>query len=171
MIHATILVFPYPGAEPLNPAGPIPPIFKWYIIMLIGLFVVGIIGKLILRITPVGIAEYADVLKAFADREISMSRLPSEFHFITHETTLQEVIDRLGPCSRVVRLPVDPESGLGYGFASTKHGGAAVITFEYHLPYNAAAIVMPEYPFEPQNRIRAVFYRPLQVDLSQVIEK
>jgi hypothetical protein len=159
------------GAEVINPAGPMPPIFKWYMLIFIGLLLLGAIGGLLIRVIPVGIAEYGDVLKAFAEREISTSQLPSEFHFITHETTLQQVIDRLGPCSRVVRLPIDPKSGLGYGFVPTKLGGAAIIAFEYHLPYHAAAIVMPEYPFEPQNRIRAAFYRPLQVDLSHAIER
>jgi hypothetical protein len=159
------------GAEVLNPAGPMPSIFKWYLVIFIGLLILGAIGGLLIRIIPVGLAEYDDVIKAFAEREISISRLPSDFHFITHETTLQEVIDRLGPCSRVVRLPVDPGSGLGYAFAATKGGRPAIVTFEYHLPYHAAAIVMPEYPFEPQNRIRAVFYRPLQVDLSHAVEK
>jgi hypothetical protein len=144
------------------------PLFvKWEFWIIGILIVLGIISGLLLRIVPVGIVKYNDVLAAYAAREIATQRLPSEFHFITHDTTLQEVIDRLGPCSREVRLPVDPESGLGYAFAPTKSGGAAILTFEYHLPYHAAAIVMPEYPFEPQNRIRAVFYRPLQRDLAE----
>ena len=150
-----------------NPSLEMPLVFKWEFWILGILIILGIIGGLILRIIPVGLVKYDDVVAAFAAREISTQRLPSEFHFITHDTTLQEVIDRLGPCSRKVRLPVDPESGLGYAFAPTKSGGAAILTFEYHLPYHAAAIVMPEYPFEPQNRIRAVFYRPLQCDLAE----
>jgi hypothetical protein len=144
-----------------------PAVFKWELWFFGILIILGIISGLILRIVPVGVVKYDDVLAAFAAREISTRQLPSEFHFITHDTTLHEVIDRLGPCSREVRLPVDPQSGLGYAFASTNFDGAAILTFEYHLPYHAAVIVMPEYPFEPQNRIRAVFYRPLQRNLAE----
>lgn len=157
----------FTGNPSYDPTLRMPSLFKWELWILGILIVLGIISGLLLRIVPVGIVKYDDVLAAYAAREISTQQLPSEFHFITHDTTLLEVIDRLGPCSRKVRLPVDPESGLGYAFAPTKSGGAAILTFEYHLPYHAAAIVMPEYPFEPQNRIRAVFYRQLQRDLAE----
>ena len=157
----------FSGNPSYNPSLQMPSVFKWEFWIIGILILLGIVSGLILRIVPVGVVKYNDVLAAYAAREISTQRLPSEFHFITHDTTLQEVIDRLGPCSRKARLPVDPQSGLGYAFASTKSGGAAILTFEYHLPYHAAAIVMPEYPFEPQNRIRAVFYRPLQRDLAE----
>jgi len=76
-------------------------------------------------------------------------------------------LDRVGPCSREAWLPIDPQAGLGSGFAVTKSGRAAILTFEYHLPYHAAVIVMPEYPFEPENRIRSVFYRPMQRELAE----
>jgi hypothetical protein len=157
----------FSGNPSYNPSMPMPLVFKWEFWILGILIIFGIICGLILRVVPVAVVEYGDVLEAFAARDISTRRLPAEFHFITHDTTLQEVIDRLGPCSRIVRLPVDPESGLGYGFTVTSVGRAAIITFEYHLPYHAAVIVMPEYPFEPHNRIRAVFYRPLQRDLAE----
>jgi hypothetical protein len=93
--------------------------------------------------------------------------IPPEFQFITHETTLQEVIDRLGPCSREAWLPVDAHTSLTSRFAATKSGKLAFLTIEYHLPYHAAVVVMPEYPFQQENMIRAVFYRPMQRELAE----
>ena len=45
-----------------------------------------------------------------------------------------------------------------------------IVTYEYDLPYHAAVIVMPEFPFELQSRIRAVFYRPIQGELAETTE-
>ena len=33
---------------------------------------------------------------------------------------------------------------------------------EYALPYNSAAIVMPDFPSQSESKIRAVFYRGAQ---------
>jgi len=155
------------GYPSYNPSMPMPSIFKWEFRVLGILIIFGIASGLLIRIIPVGIQKYDNVLHVFARREISAERLPSEFQFITHETTLQEIIDRLGPCSREAWLPIDPEAELGSHFAVTKSGKRAILTFEYHLPYHAAVVVMPEYPFAPENRIRAVFYRPVQRELAE----
>jgi hypothetical protein len=117
---------------------------------------------------PAGFMVYKDALAVYAARDIPSRQLASEFHFITHETTLKEVFDKVGPCSREVKLPVDSSAVAGFGFVETARGGAAILTFEYDLPYSAAVIIMPEYPFEPSDRIRAVFYRALNADLADV---
>jgi hypothetical protein len=155
------------GYPSYNPSMPMPSIFKWEFRVLGILIIFGIASGLLIRIIPVGIQKYDNVLHVFARREISAERLPSEFQFITHETTLQEIIDRLGPCSREAWLPIDLEAELGSHFAVTKSGKRAILTFEYHLPYHAAVVAMPEYPFAPENRIRAVFYRPVQRELAE----
>jgi hypothetical protein len=141
--------------------------FRWWLWIMGGMIVLGVISRLIIWLVPVAIAEYPTALEAFAARSIPSRQLPAEFRFITHETTLQEVIDRVGLYSRAAKLPVDPESGLGYAFASADSGASVILTFEYHLPYHAAIVIMPEYPFEPMSRIRAVFYRPLKQDLAE----
>ena len=107
-----------------------------------------------------GLSEHERMLEAYASRTIRTRRLPPEFRFITNDTTLQEVMERIGPSSRVLSLIVDEESAAGYGTVEREAGRAAILIHEYDLPYRAAIIVMPEYPFEPENRIRAVFYRP-----------
>jgi hypothetical protein len=157
----------YTGSPSYNPSMPMPSLFKWELRILGILIILGIMSGLLLRVTPIGIQKYNDVFEAFAAREISTQRLPPEFQFITHEKTLQEVIDRLGPFSREAWLPVDAEAGLGGVVATTNSGKGAILTFEYHLPYNAAVVVMPEYPFKPENRIRAVFYRAVQRELAE----
>ena len=40
----------------------------------------------------------------------------------------------------------------------------------YDLLYHAGIIDLPEFPFEAQNRIRAVFYRPIQRDLAETTD-
>src|SRR5262249_40518023 len=53
--------------------------------------VLGIISKFVLRATPVAYAVADEIAKAFETREIQTQQLPSEFRFITHAVTLQEV--------------------------------------------------------------------------------
>ena len=133
-------------------------------------FALGIVGKLIIRITPVAAVASREVAQAFENREIRTDELPPEFRFITHEMRLQEVIDKLGHPSRIVRVPISAEGGLGYALVSSNTGKAAIVTYEYDLPYHAAVIVMPEFPFEMQNRIRAVFHRSIQRDLAETTD-
>ena len=119
-----------------------------------------------MRRTPVAFAVIPDVVKAFEAREIPAAGLPSEFRFITHETRLEEVLEKLGKPSRIVKLPINRDAGLGYALVSSGTGAPAILTFEYDLPYRGAVIVMPEFPFERQNRIRAVFYQPIKSEID-----
>jgi hypothetical protein len=133
-------------------------------------FVVGIISKLLIRVMPVAATVAGEVAQAFENHEIHSEELPSEFRFITHHSTLREIIDNVGNPSRVVRVPISAESGLGYALVSSNTSKAEIVTYEYDLPYHAAVIVMPEFPFELQNRIRAVFYRSIQRDLAEATD-
>jgi hypothetical protein len=147
-----------------------PPEFRRFLWFFGIMFALGIIAKLLIRVTPVAATVAREVAQAFENREIRAEELPSEFRFITHDVTLQEVIDKLGKPWRIVRVPISAESGLGYALVSNKTSNAAIVTYEYDMPYHAAVIVMPEFPFEMQNRIRAVFYRPIQRDLAEATD-
>jgi hypothetical protein len=100
------------------------------------------------------VKKYVDATQAYAHRDINTSALPSTFRFITHETTLQQVIDRLGPASRVIELALRHRDG------DTEHFKA----HEYELPYRAAVLVMPQRPFEAEDKIRAVYMRKAPAD-------
>lgn len=142
-------------------------LFLWFFGIM---FALGIVAKLIIRVTPVAAVASRQVAEAFENREIRTEELPPEFRFITHDIRLQEVIDKLGKPSRIVRVPISAESGLGYALVSSNTSTAVIVTYEYDLPYHAAVIVMPEFPFEIQNRIRAVFYRSIQRDLAEATD-
>ena len=133
-------------------------------------FALGIIAKVIIRLTPVAAVVSREVAQAFDNREIRTTELPPEFHFITHDTRLQELIDKVGEPSRILKVPINAERGLGYALVSSKTSDAAIVAYEYDLPYHAAVIVMPEFPFDMQNRIRAVFYRSIQPDLAETTD-
>ncbi len=152
-------------AEPKAPL-----VFRRFIWFFGIMFALGIIAKLIIRVTPVAAVVSGEVAQAFENREIRTEELPPEFRFITHDIRLQEVIDKLGKPSRIVRVPISAESGLGYALVSSNTSNAAIVTYEYDLPYHAAVIVLPEFPFEMQNRIRAVLYRPIQRDLAEATD-
>ncbi|SRR6266498_3062090 len=95
------------------------------------------------------VKKYVGAVQAYGDRGIDTTALPPTFRFITHDTTLQEVIDRLGPASRVIEL-------------AWRHRDRDIEHFkahEYDLPYKAAVIIMPHRPFEPDDKIRAVYMR------------
>lgn len=109
-------------------------------------------------------SEEQALLKAYRIREIPTRQLPAEFRFITNDTTLQEVVDKAGPYSRVRRLVVDPSFASGFGLAEGPSGMPALVLLDYDLPYHAAVILLPEFPFELENRIRAAYYRPPRVD-------
>ena len=47
----------------------------------------------------------------------------------------------------------------------------SIPVLEYDLPYRAAVMVMPEYPGNPNDKIRAVFYRGAQADESSAMEE
>ena len=103
--------------------------------------------------------ETNSLLKAFAKREIATDGVPIEFRFIDHDLTLREVIDRLGPPSRMQIVSVRPGQKRGADYIVGDDGGPAIAVAEYELPNESAVIVMPEYPFERENQIRAVYYR------------
>jgi hypothetical protein len=134
------------------------------------MFGIGIVFKLLIRFTPVAALVSKEVAEAFESRAMQTEKLPPEFRFITHETTLVEVIEKLGKPSRTVKIPISAERGLGYALVSSKTGDAAIVALEYDLPYHAAVIVMPEFPFEQKSRIRAVFYRPIQQELAEATD-
>src|SRR5438046_356803 len=58
-------------------------------------------------------------------------------------------------------------SQSGIPLCHHRSGKAAVLTFEYHLPFHAAVVVIPEYPFAPENRIALSFIRQSSVNLRR----
>ena len=104
--------------------------------------------------------ENNSVFDAYAGKNLQNMNLP-EFRFITHETTVQEVIAKLGEPSRRRKLSLDSvvEKQGAYHL-----NGMSIPVLEYDLPYRAAVMVMPEYPGNPNDKIRAVFYRGAQAD-------
>jgi len=126
------------------------PRIKWFVIpamLAIGVFV-------FVRGFARNVKKYVEATKAYARRDIETAALPLSFRFITHDTTLQEVTKQLGPASRVIDLALRHRDG------DTEHFKA----YEYDLPYNAAVIVMPQRPFEPEDKIRAVYMRTAPAD-------
>ena len=96
-----------------------------------------------------GVNANLKVLEAYARRQIQTTELPSDFRFITHDTTLAEVTAKLGPASRVVELALQHRDG------DTEH----FMAHEYDLPYEAAVVVLPQRPFGLDDKIRAVSVR------------
>ena len=88
------------------------------------------------------------LIAAVAAHGGSMTRneLPNQFRFISHKTTLRQVIDRLGPYTRV--------------------RGSGVQAFEYDLPDGSAVLIFPEHPFQPSNKIRDVQFYPKKEQIS-----
>jgi len=107
--------------------------------------------------------ENNSVFDAYAGKNLQNMNLP-EFRFITHETTVQEVIAKLGLPSRRRKLSLD--SVVEKQTVGAYHlNGMSIPVLEYDLPYSAAVMVMPEYPGNPNDKIRAVFYRGAQADI------
>jgi hypothetical protein len=129
--------------------------FKWWLILWPSLFVaLLIIGRI--RAIPVAINERADMLQAFTAMKIP-PRLPADFAFITHDTSLRELLQRVGPCSRELNFAVRPDEVSNYPLIETKSGAQAIRTLVYDLPDSDSLMVMPEYPFEETSVIRAVY--------------
>jgi hypothetical protein len=126
------------------------PRLKWFVIPAMLLMSLVILARSFIR----DVNKYVDATHAYAHRDIDTAALPPTFRFITHDTKLQEVIHRLGPASRVVDLALRHRDG------DTEHFKA----HEYDLPYNAAVIVMPQRPFEPEDKVRAVYMRKAPAD-------
>ncbi len=110
-----------------------PPAFRFFALFFAVTFALGIVLKLFVRVTPVAVFVSREVSQAFAARKIQSEQLPLEFRFITHKVTLEEVLDKLGEPSRVVKIPISSESGLGYALVSSNTSEAKIITYEYDL--------------------------------------
>lgn len=108
--------------------------------------------------------EESAVQKAYQTREIPTSRLPMEFRFITHETTAREVIGKVGPYSVLRRHPVSDRFARASELSSDPQGKAALVSFDYDLPYHACLRLLPEPPFAEESLIRAVVYHPARAD-------
>src|SRR5438034_3950991 len=80
---------------------------KWFFIA----FFVAIWIFMFARAFRGGVSAYREILDAYAHRRIDTRDLPTDFRFITHDTTLSEVADRLGPASRVVQLALPHRDG------------------------------------------------------------
>lgn len=125
----------------------------WWLLFFIGALVYG--G---FRAIRRGVSENELIANAYRDRFIP--RLPAEFAFINNDTTLAEVLQKMGPPARQRKFAIDPRIAAGgYGYTDGPMAVPAIEGVEYDLPYHAIVILFPEYPFEGENRIRAAFYR------------
>ncbi len=103
------------------------------------------------------------LLRAFLQMEIPTARLPVEFRFINHETTLADVARRLEIPSRQRTILLNAGDAAGYPFPETESGLLEMRVMEYELPYGSAVILMPEMPFATDSLIRPVYYRRMGV--------
>jgi hypothetical protein len=130
---------------------------KWQGYLYIAFFV-GAMSYAVFRVFLRTLSEDQLIRNAYQER--SIPRLPAEFRFINHDTTLQEVFDKVGPPTRERKFALSEHIGCGgYGYTEGPLGLPAITLVEYDLPYHALVALIPEYPFKPENRIRAVFYR------------
>ena len=123
------------------------PAAKWYIVVLF----VGLWLFLFARQFVRGVSQYHDATDAFVHHRIVPAELPPDFRSLSHEKTLERVIQEFGEPTRKIEL-VAPRT--------TGERGLKFLAYEYELPYEAAVLVMPEPPSEPNSKIRAVYYRP-----------
>jgi len=79
------------------------PRLKWFVIPVLLAMTLFVFARKFTR----GVKKYLDATESYAQRRIDTPALPPTFRFITHDTTLPQVISRLGPASRVVTLPCD----------------------------------------------------------------
>jgi hypothetical protein len=88
--------------------------------------------------TPKIISGYSITQPARAVSSLNANGVPKQFSFITTQTTLRQVVDRLGEYSRV------RGSGISY--------------YEYDLPDGSAVLVGPEWPFDDESKIQNVTF-------------
>jgi hypothetical protein len=127
---------------------------KWFFV---GIFVVvwgGMLVFMFVRSFAGSVSGYRAIIGAYTHRRIDTAELPSDFRFISHDTTLAEIVQNLGPASRIVELPLPHRDG------DVEH----FMAHEYDLPYDAAVIIMPQRPFGPEDTIRAVCVRKLPTE-------
>jgi hypothetical protein len=120
---------------------------KWYFV---ALFLAGWVF-LFARQFVGSVNEYREATDAFVQRRIVPAEFPPDFRSLSHDKTLQQVIDEFGQPSRTIEL-IAPGTG--------QRRGVKFFAYEYELPYEAAVIVMPEPPSDPDCKIRAVYFRP-----------
>jgi hypothetical protein len=135
---------------------------KFYLALFVSLFVLSLAVRRLL-----GFVSGISLVKAFNKREIATDEMPIEFRFINHDTTLQEVINRVGAPTRMRVMPIDRRQVKGSRLIETDLGKPAIVVAEYELPNRAAVVVVPEYPFTPENRIRTAHYRKLLPDVER----
>jgi hypothetical protein len=125
---------------------------KWYFVALfVGLWLFVFSRHFIGQV-----GEYRDAIDAFVYRRIVTADLPPDFRSLSHDRTLQQIIDEFGPPSRKTKLAAPPASGG----SSPAHRSVKFLAYEYDLPYEAAVIIMPEPPCKPDSKVRAVYFRP-----------
>ena len=83
------------------------PRLKWFVIPAMVAMALLVFARSFTR----DVKKYIDATHAYAHRDIDIAALPTTFRFITHDTTLQQVIDQLGPASRVVDLALRHRDG------------------------------------------------------------
>jgi hypothetical protein len=102
----------------------------------------------LLCVTAVGLSLPMSIAAQAMDRRVAnqmaqrtwANDIPPQFTFITTNTTLQQVMDKMGKYDRV------RGSGISY--------------YEYDLQNGSAVLISPEWPFSPTNKIRGVtFYQ------------
>ncbi len=118
----------------------------------------------ILRAFDRGMNEEQLLRKAFEERAIPTPRLPRDFAFVNRDTTVQEVVERLGPWTARREHGVSARFAETYNTMTTATDSPAIVSYDYELPYNAAVLILPEYPFELDCRVRAIHYRPTRPD-------
>jgi hypothetical protein len=107
---------------------------KWYLIALFVALWLFVFARQFVD----GVSEYRDGTDAFVHRRIMSADLPPDFRSLSHDTTVQQVLDEFGAPSRKLELIAPAASGLT--------AGAKFLAYEYELPYEAAVLVMPEPP-------------------------
>lgn len=139
-----------PGA-----AGP-PSEFKWWAVFYGAVFFLLMLLRRFVRFAT-HVTERKRMLRSFAKMEIP-SRLPADFAFVTRQTKFGEVMDRAGPPTRVIEFPVSDDEVYGYPGIKTASGQSAIRVFQYDLPYSGSLLILPEYPFDRDSLIRAVYH-------------
>jgi hypothetical protein len=54
-------------------------------------------------------------------------------------------------------MPVNPRQVKGSRLIEADLGKPAVVVAEFELPNRATVVLVPEYPFTPENRIRTAY--------------
>ena len=73
---------------------------KWYLVALFVALWLFVFARQFVG----GVSEYREATDAFVHRRIVSADLPPDFRFLSHDKTLQQVIDEFGPPSRKLEL-------------------------------------------------------------------